>query len=84
MLFVYGITELSGKEIWSNLGSSEKYLGILAPYGIYQESILIPDDGEYEFKLILTGKNINNFEKFFVSTSNFEINSQSILNDKKN
>ena len=82
-LFVYGITDLSGKEIWSNLGSSEKYLGILAPYGIHQESILIPNDGEYEFKLILTGKNTNNFEKFFVSTSNFQINSQSILKDEK-
>ena len=83
ILFVYGITDLSGKEIWSNLGSSEKYLGILAPYGIHQESIFIPNDGEYEFKLILTGKNPNNFEKFFVSTSNFQINSQSILKDEK-
>ena len=83
LLFVYGITDSSGNEIWSNLGVSEKYLGILAPYGIYQESILIPNDGEYEFKLILTGKNNNNFEKFFVSTSNFQIDSQLILKDKK-
>ena len=30
-LFVYGITDSSGKEIWSNLGVGEKYLGILAP-----------------------------------------------------
>ena len=83
LLFVYGITDSSGNEIWSNLGVGEKYLGILAPYGIYQESILIPNDGEYEFKLILTGKNNNNFEKFFVSTSNFQIDSQLILKDKK-
>jgi len=83
ILFVYGITDSSGKEIWSNLGIGDKYLGILAPYGIYQESILIPNDGEYEFKLILTGKNSNNFEKFFVSTSDFQINSQSILKDEK-
>ena len=82
LLFVYGITDSSGNEIWSNLGVGEKYLGILAPYGIYQESILIPNDGEYEFKLILTGKNNNNFEKFFVSTSNFQIDSQLILKDK--
>ena len=82
-LFVFGITDSSGKEIWSNLGVGEKYLGILAPYGIHQESIFIPTDGEYEFKLILTGRNSNNFEKFFVSTSNFQINSQSILKSDK-
>ena len=45
LLFVFGITDSSGKEIWSNLGIGEKYLGILAPYGIHQESILIPTDG---------------------------------------
>jgi hypothetical protein len=83
LLFVFGITDSFGKEIWSNLGVGENYLGILAPYGIYQESILIPTDGVYEFKLILTGKNSNNFENFFVSTSNFQINSQSILKDQK-
>ena len=83
LLFVFGITDSSGKEIWSNLGVSEKHLGILAPYGIHQESIFIPSDGEYEFKLILTGDNSNNFENFFVSTSNFQINSQSILKDQK-
>jgi len=83
MLFVYGVTDSSGKEIWSNLGIGQKYLGILAPYGIYQESIFIPNDGEYEFKLILTGKNSNNFENFLVSTSNFQINHKSILKDEK-
>ena len=83
LLFVYGITDSSGQEIWSNLGDDEKYLGILAPHGIHQESIFIPIDSDYEFKLILTGKNSNNFEKFFVSTSNFQINSQSILKDQK-
>ncbi len=79
LLFVYGITDSSGKEIWSNIGAGEKYLGILAPDGIYQESIFIPTDGQYEFKLILTGQYSNNFENFLVSTSNFEINSQSVL-----
>ena len=83
LLFVYGITDSSGKEIWSNLGMGEKHLGILAPYGIHQESIFIPTDGEYEFKLILTGKNSNNFENYFVSTSDFQINSQLILKDEK-
>ena len=79
LLFVYGITDSSGKEVWSNVGTGQKYLGILAPDGIYQESIFIPTDGEYEFKLILTGQYPNNFENFLVSTSNFEINSQSVL-----
>ncbi|MGB1691015.1 MAG: hypothetical protein ACPHC0_06235, partial [Nitrosopumilus sp.] len=83
LLFVYGITDSSGQEIWSNIGNGEKYLGILAPDGIYQESIFIPTDGEYEFKLILTGQYSNNFENFLVSTSNFEINSQSILTKEK-
>ena len=71
------------KKIWSNIGSGEKYLGILAPDGIYQESIFIPTDGEYEFKLILTGQYSNNFENFLVSTSNFEFNSQSFLTKEK-
>jgi len=83
LLFVYGITDSSGKEIWSNIGAGEKYLGIVAPDGIYQESIFIPTDGEYEFKLILTGQYSNNFETFLVSTSNFEINSESILTVEK-
>ena len=83
LLFVYGISDSSRKEIWSNLGDNDKYLGILASHGIHQESILIPNDGHYEFKLILTGKNYNNFDKYFESTSDFQINSQSILMDKK-
>jgi len=83
LLFVYGITDSKGKEIWSNIGSGENFLGILAPDGIYQESIFIPTDDEYEFKLILTGQYSNNFEIFLVSTSNFEFNSQSILSKEK-
>ena len=83
VLFVYGITDSSGKEIFSNIGVDQKYLGILAPHGIYQDSIFIPTDEKYEFKLILTGKNSNNFEKFFVSTSNFQISSQLTLQDQK-
>ena len=41
LLFVFGITDSSGKEIWSNLGVDETYIGILTPYGVHQESILI-------------------------------------------
>ena len=83
LLFVYGITDSSGKEIWSNIGVGETYLGILAPYGIYQESILIPTDEQYEIKLILTGKNSKNFENFVVSKSDFQISSNSILKNEK-
>jgi hypothetical protein len=83
LLFVYGITDSSGNEIWSNIGNGETYLGIFSPYGIYQESIFIPTNDKYEFKLILTGQHSNNFETFFVSTSNFQINSQSILTQEK-
>ena len=77
VLFVYGLQIHLEKKYFQIL-ECEKYLGILAPYGIYQDSIFIPTDEKYEFKLILTGKNSNNFEKFFVSTSNFQINSQLI------
>ena len=83
LLFVYGITDSSGNEIWSNIGVGETYLGILAPYGIYQESILIPTDEQYEIKLILTGKNSENFENFIISTSDFQIKSKSLLNPEK-
>jgi len=83
LLFVFGITDSSGKEIWSNLGVDETYIGILTPYGVHQESILIPSDDNYEFKLILTGKDFNNFETFFTSTSDFQINSQSIIKNQK-
>ncbi len=78
ILFAYGISDSSGKEIWSNIGNSEKYLGILAPYGIYQESIMISNDDSHELKIILTGRDSFNFEEFFVSKSNFSLNSQSM------
>ncbi len=78
ILFAYSISDSSGKEIWSNIGNSEKYLGILAPYGIYQESIMISNDDSHELKIILTGRDSFNFEEFFVSKSNFSLNSQSM------
>ena len=75
MLFAYSITDESGNEIWSNIGSNELYLGILAPHGVAQESILIPTEGKFDMKLILTGQNSGNFESFMVSDSSFSITS---------
>ena len=79
ILFAYSITDNSGEEIWANIGATENYLGILAPNGIAQESPLIPADGQYQIKLIITGQNSENFESFLISESFFDISSQ---NDK--
>lgn len=73
VLFAYSITDSTGKEIWSNIGIGDKYLGVLAPHGISQESILIPTQGQYKIKLILTGQNSKNFAEFLISTADFKI-----------
>ena len=83
ILFAYSVTDNSGNEIWSNIGTDEMYLGILAPHGISQESILIPTDGDYNIKLILTGQNSVNFESFLISDSSFSIFSQNERLDEK-
>lgn len=82
ILFAYSVSDSSGKEIWSNIGTGESYLGILANNGIAQESIFIPSDGQYQLKLILTGQNSQNFEEFFVSQLDFDI-SGSVVKEKK-
>ena len=82
VLFAYSISDSSGKEIWSNIGTGESYIGILANNGIAQESIFIPSDGQYKMKLILTGQNSQNFEEFFVSQLDFDI-SDSDVKEKK-
>ena len=82
ILFAYSISDSSGKEIWSSIGNSEKYLGILVPYGIYQESVMISNDDSHELKIILTGRDSFNFEEFFISKSNFSLNSQSMEEEK--
>jgi len=82
ILFAYSVTDSSGKEIWSNIGVSETYLGILTPHGIYQESVLIPTDGQYQLKIILTGHDSKNFEKYFTSKSDFSLASQSVKEEK--
>jgi len=82
ILFAYSITDSAGKEIWSNMGISETYLGILASYGIYQESVSIPTDGQYQLKIILIGHNSKNFEKYFTSISDISLTSQSVKEEK--
>ena len=78
ILFAYSISDSTGKEIWSNIGASDEYLGILAPHGIYRESILIPTNEKYQLKIILIGQNFKNFENLFTSTTDFRIISQSM------
>ncbi|NND87190.1 MAG: hypothetical protein HKM23_07720 [Nitrosopumilus sp.] len=83
LLFAYSISDSSGNEISSNIGASQKYLGILTPSGLYQESIFIPTDGEYSLKVILTGDDSKNFEKFFTSQSSFSLTSESLIIEEK-
>jgi len=73
VLFAYSMIDDSGNEFWSNIGSSQSYLGILSSSGVSQESVLIPSEGNYQIKLILTGENAENFETFFSAQSEFSI-----------
>ena len=82
ILFAYSVSDSTGKEIWSNIGNSESYLGVLATNGIIQESIFIPEDGAYQLKLIITGQNSQNFESFLVSQTDFDI-SPSVVKEEK-
>jgi hypothetical protein len=83
IMFAYSISDSFGEEIWSNIGTSENYLGILTPNGVYQESVFIPDDEQYQLKIILTGENSKNFEKFLTSESDFDFTSQFVKEDEK-
>jgi len=82
ILFAYSISDSFGKEIWSNMGISDTYLGILTPHGIYQESVLVSTDGQYQLKIILIGHDSNNFEKYFTSKSDFSLYSDSVKEEK--
>ncbi len=55
MLFAYSITDSDGNGVWANIGRSQTFLGIVTQNGIHQESALIPNDGNYQFMVILTG-----------------------------
>ncbi len=82
ILFAYSISDSSGKEIWSNIGMADSYIGIMANNGVAKESIFVPKDGKYQLKLILTGQNSQNFKEFFTSIIDFEM-SQSNSVEKK-
>ena len=84
ILFAYSISDSSGKEIWSNIGTDPSHIGILANNGVAQESIFIPSDGQYQLKLILTGQNSQNFEDFFVSQLDFDISDSDVTKEKSN
>ena len=73
ILFAFSMVDSSGKEFWSNIGSNQKYLGILSPSGTFNESILFTKDGKYQMKVILTGQGEQNFANFFTSQTDFEI-----------
>ena len=75
MLFAYSITDSNGNEVWANIGQSQTFLGIIMQNEIHKESIFIPNDGNYQFTVILTGQGNTNFEQFYTAKSNFEINS---------
>ena len=83
ILFAYSITDSDGNEVWTNIGQSQTFLGIIAKNGMHQESVLISNDGNYQFTVILTGHENRNFENFFKSTSNFEITSSHNLETAK-
>ncbi|KAF6242044.1 peptidase, partial [Nitrosopumilus sp. b1] len=77
VLFAYSMIDDSGKEFWSNIGSSQSHLGILSSSGTSQESVLIPSNGNYQIKLILTGENAQNYESFYSAQSEFSVGSGS-------
>jgi hypothetical protein len=83
LLFAYSITDSDGNEIWTNIGQSQTFLGIVAQNEIHRESALIPNDGNYQFTVILTGQGKTNFENFFTSKSDFEIASFHSLKTEK-
>jgi len=71
ILYAYSITDSSGAEIFSKIGSGDADFGILAPYGLNHETVLIPSDERYQLKLILIGKDAKNFENFFTANEEF-------------
>ncbi len=83
VLFAYSVTDSSGSEVWSNVGTDETHIGILAPNGAATESIPIPNDGRFQFKMILTGHDSKNFEKFLTSVSDLDIVSQSVTHEER-
>ena len=73
IMYAYSISDSSGDEIWSNIGTSDSFLGILVPYGIHQESVQIPSDGTYQLKIIITGQDSTNFDQFLSSQAEIKL-----------
>ncbi len=76
ILYAYSLADSSGKEFLSDIGTNQNYVGILAQNGIHHQSVLIPSAGNYQLKLILTGEENTNFEKFFTTKTDLSISSQ--------
>ncbi|MGH1521930.1 MAG: hypothetical protein ACRBB2_06130 [Nitrosopumilus sp.] len=72
-LYAYNILDSDGKEAWSNIGSNEMFLGVLAQDGVNEEQITIFSEGNYQLKLILTGDEGRNYESFFSAVDDFDI-----------
>ncbi|WP_420545866.1 hypothetical protein [Nitrosopumilus sp.] len=78
IMYAYSISDSSGDEIWSNIGTSDSFLGILVPYGIHQESVQMPSDGAYQLKIIITGQDGTNFDQFLVSQAEIKLTEATI------
>ena len=78
IMYAYSISDSSGDEIWSNIGTSDSFLGILVPYGIHQESVQMPSDGTYQLKIVITGQDSTNFDQFLVSQAEIRLEEATI------
>ena len=78
IMYAYSISDSSGDEIWSNIGDSDSFLGILVPYGIHQESVQMPSDGTYQLKIIITGQDSKNFDQFLASQAEIKLTEATI------
>ena len=73
IMYAYSISDSSGNEIWSDIGTSDSFLGIFVPYGIHQESVQMPSDGTYQLKIVITGQDSVNFDQFLVSQAEIKL-----------
>lgn len=81
ILYAYSVTNSNGNEILSNIGVSDKLIGIKALSGVNYETFSVPTEGKYSIKLILTGQGSSNFDKFISSKSDIEISSKNTLQE---
>ena len=81
-MYAHSISDSSGDEIWSNIGSSDSFLGILVPYGIHQESVQMPSDGTYQLKVIITGQDSVNFDQFLATQAEIRLSEAAMATTK--